>query len=806
MSYPRYESGKHFGIISDSFSNSVTYKKYIISSGGFCLKMYNSNSGNYSEREFQDMISCLSLYKTKLAIGFMNGKVKVLDMDPKLSNINDSTIIYESSSHIQTVRSLCIFEDFVCSAAANDIIVHQYQSQKVLKRLKGHTDLVSSMLCYKNESDIYLVSASKDTLLKIWSLSTYDCLDTAIGHRAEVWDLCISSHQTKEDLLYILSAGNDGINYWKFDMGCIGRSENSIALEAKLSNLKTTALVKNDNLIFTASNHKCIIYDLKKRAKDGEKHPFKLASESIHDSIIKSVGILTTVKEKVKYFVSTISNSLEINELDLESYLSSNIIKADKKGHRHEIRKCVISQDDTMIATASKSEVCIWNIKDRGNPIFYRNIDVMFTRTLIFVPGNQFIILGDEKGKILVVEIDNDNMQEFKGHSSEVFQISLVSDNSGIITCGGNTLNLYKFNLIERTESTTVPLQLEHMNIVELNSNVYCCAINDSFVAVSLFDNTIRLLYRDSLKPYLTLYGHNLPALSLYFMKDRLISGSADKTVRVWSLDFGDCRKILKMHQDRIPEVMELKHDGFLASAEGPVTTCISCDRKGNINYWDAQSYKVVQRFKCHRGDVTSMAAANHGDWFVSVGKDRLITFWNRTEDEVFLQEELDKELDERVEKELTMTACDGKADRSTAAIKAGERLLNSIEMYKKGIDPSDNSADVVFATLKKTPTQYLFDEFEDCKLPDLESALTLLKFDQLDSIFTFVEDCLDRKWNVVLVARIIIFVVKMYQKQLVRFENMSSRLQTISTKLNQNLKEYRDLVGMNLAVMSINK
>lgn len=54
------------------------------------------------------------------------------------------------------------------------------------------------------------------------------------------------------------------------------------------------------------------------------------------------------------------------------------------------------------------------------------------------------------------------------------------------------------------------------------------------FVAVALLDASIRVLFFDTFKPYLTLYGHKLPVLSLSASSDGalLVSGGVDKVRR----------------------------------------------------------------------------------------------------------------------------------------------------------------------------------------------------------------------------------------------------------------------------------
>ena len=66
-----------------------------------------------------------------------------------------------------------------------------------------------------------------------------------------------------------------------------------------------------------------------------------------------------------------------------------------------------------------------------------------------------------------------------------------------------------------------------------------------TLLAIGLLDNTVKVFYEDSLKFFLSLYGHALPVMAVDISYDNrlLISGSADKTIKIWGLDFGDCHR-----------------------------------------------------------------------------------------------------------------------------------------------------------------------------------------------------------------------------------------------------------------------
>jgi U3 small nucleolar RNA-associated protein 12 len=63
-----------------------------------------------------------------------------------------------------------------------------------------------------NGSD-YLATSSKDTLVKLWDLSTQHCVQTLVAHPSEVWTLDVNPNQ---DLLF--TGGGEGeLKVWKID-------------------------------------------------------------------------------------------------------------------------------------------------------------------------------------------------------------------------------------------------------------------------------------------------------------------------------------------------------------------------------------------------------------------------------------------------------------------------------------------------------------------------------------------------------------------------------------------------------------
>ena len=66
-----------------------------------------------------------------------------------------------------------------------------------------------------------------------------------------------------------------------------------------------------------------------------------------------------------------------------------------------------------------------------------------------------------------------------------------------------------------------------------------------------------QVLFADTLRFFLSLYGHKLPVLAMDISSDGalLASGGGDKNLRLWGLDFGDCHRSLFAHDDALTAV-----------------------------------------------------------------------------------------------------------------------------------------------------------------------------------------------------------------------------------------------------------
>ena len=116
-----------------------------------------------------------------------------------------------------------------------------------------------------------------------------------------------------------------------------------------------------------------------------------------------------------------------------------------------------------------------------------------------------------------------------------------------------------KFWIVEPEDEEDTPnfgtLTLAHTQTLEMKDGVVCVKYTYSpeadktLVCVSSLDSTVKVFFA-TLKFFLSLYGHKLPALALDTADDDsiLVSGGTDKMLKIWGLDFGDCHRSMHGH------------------------------------------------------------------------------------------------------------------------------------------------------------------------------------------------------------------------------------------------------------------
>ncbi|CAD1810837.1 WD domain, G-beta repeat family protein [Candida parapsilosis] len=924
-SYNRYDEEKCFGVITShsniiwlppSDSQSSTSVGRALTSGleeiliwdiktGELLQRLNDGltpgASNASTVTAPSPVSHLAYHRdTKLiAAGYNDGKIKIWDA-------SSQSVLMTFEGHKSSISVLKFDTSgtrLVSGSNDTSIIMWDLVGESGLFKLKGHKGPITGLEFLsesKQDSDFdsmddYILTSSKDGLLKLWELKSQQCIETHLAHSSECWSMGVNS-----DKSMVITTGNkDQVKVWGVDLsredgekiyerGMFEKTSKARGNELHFKNIKHEGvpielfLVQNADRtmeIFRVRSEDEMKKGITKRMKrlkdkglDDEEILESIQSSEISMLITPfttvrlhakiSSCLWTSSRKKLHILAALSNNSIEYTNIRTPDNLRKvqptdiHAVKEhtiDRLGHRFDIRAMDISpDDDKLLATASNGELKIWNTRSY-NVIRSFVLESGYALCCKFLPGGSLVVVGFKNGDLELYDLATSSLVDRveKAHqvvdasgddnSAAIWSLDLTSDGKTLVT-GGNDkcVKFWNFkveqDIVPGTNTIVSQLKFVHTQTLDLNEDVLCVRVSpdDKYLAVSLLNNNVQVVFLDSLKLFLTLYGHKLPVLSIDISSDSklIITSSADKNIKIWGLDFGDCHKSIFAHQD---SVMNVK---FI----GETHNFFSSGKDGLIKYWDGDKFECIQQLPAHQSEVWCMAISKNGLFMCSTSHDHSIRLWSATSDQVFLEEEREKEMEElyetklleqldqdepvRAEGDVEQEDEDGSGDvakvgkQTMETLKAGEKLMEALDIgiedleatrayelelktNKHAIRPTPNAALLAF---NMTGPEYVLDTLIKIKPSQLDDALVVLPFSyslkllQVMEIWTNKENISRNVTRLSLICKVLFDIVSSNSKELIHQKDPHIKNQLIAVKqqLRDNISKTSTKLGVN--------
>lgn len=861
------------------------------------------------------------------AVGYEDGSVRIWDADTSATTLT-------FHGHKRAITALSFDDQGMRLASASQdttIILWDLIAETGIHRLKGHRDAITDVAFLSSgtktsdgsqqpstssaavpsegqSSAGYLLSTSKDGLLKLWDLSLQHCISTVVPGKGEVWSLAVLKDPHSADSL-VLTGGSEGeVKAWTLSGSVLSagieamtasmgdETDSAQKLLVAMGNVQVVAKRRVTQMAFggyhsglpsylaiSSSDRTVQIFRLreeeemrKKLARRRRRQREKAASgaresigkptkslnggdEDVQDDTvtwldrIEPYTIVRPESGRVRSFAfpHNVRNSTSksgkgssslpilcatsVNSLEVYSIPSPPKSKEDKKaqgsaeprlscslelpGHRSEARALSLSSDDGLLASAdSAGTLKVWNVKT-GKCI--RTMPCGYALTVSWLPGDRYVIVGCKDGSIMTFDVPaGENVETIKAHDGPVWSIALHPDGMQCVSASADKdVKFWEFEMraiAAGDEEEANPadenaasrprrqqIALAHVRTLKMTDDVLFARFspNGKLLALSLLDNTVKVFYSDSLKFFLSLYGHKLPVLSLDISTDSklCVTCSADKNVKIWGLDYGDCHRSLFAHQDSIMSIaFERGHQGggLLGGREGESHHFWTVGKDGLVKYWDGDRFELIQTMEGHHGEVWSLAVGGRGDKLITSGADRCMRVWEKTEEPLFLEEErereqerlfdqADREAREREEGQvgavgsLAGGAAGGEATgeeqqeasavshATTQSLMAGERLMEALDLAdedlaqrrawvksgRKGPAPPRNALITMALGESKAgdnsedddgedgvPEQYVLVTLQRILPAQLDDALLTLPFDKVVSLLRHLD------------------------------------------------------------------
>ncbi|KAI0243927.1 beta transducin [Massospora cicadina] len=829
--YLKYIPRSKFGVINSSHANAI-----YDATGQFgilpCLeevKLWDLKKGievaKLSDPDIKQVVTALACSHNgqSIAVG-----IRVWDLSTRVPII----VFNGHKSEVTTLQFDAADARLVSGSRDTDIIVWDILNEAGLYRLRGHRNQITGISFLGDKES--LISVSKDTLIKVWDLTTQHCIQTLVGHRSEIWSMCIdpikwwlvTGSGDKDLKLWHLhpellaTASAEDVNVVTF-AGTIERSSKDrvtqLALHPSgsfLGCLGSDKALEVFRLRTPEEVTKKIMRRLR-RLKEKNKLPEGVDLAEVHPGDVQGSDLISSYqmvraaakirsfdmhpnKGAIQIILALNDNSVEAHSVPLPDREGQPecLYSLEQPGHRSDIRAIALSSDDELLASCSNGLLKVWNVQT-GACIRTMGCGLYLS------PGDRHIVVGTKSGALELFDVASSSLLEsFAAHTSTVWSLHVRPDKGGLTLVAE-----------DGTGHVTRQLTLTHVRTLQMSDDVLCVRYSPDqrLLALALLDTTVKIFYADSLKLFLSLYGHKLPVISLDISTDNhlIVTGSADKNIKLWGLEFGDCHKSLFAHSESILQVQFVPNTHYFFSA--------SKDKL--VKYWDGDKFSNILKLDGHQGEVWALSVSRHGSFVVTGSNDRSIRVWERTDEPLFLEEEREKELEELFESTLVANPSDDKegqpqeeASRVTSqtldSLKASERIFEAIaiaDLERSNLEANPKASSLepkhpILSALNVSAERYVFDVVRQVRSSDLEDALLALPFGKITSLLAYIAVWAQKAWSSPLVARVLTFVLKVYHPQITSCRALRPILDSIRHDLRRTLQHQKDTMGFNLA------
>ncbi|KAF4029940.1 Dip2/Utp12 Family [Phytophthora infestans] len=797
------------------------------------------------------------------------------DTDVIVWDLVSQTGLFRLKGHKDAVTALVFLTPATLASCSKDTLlkVWDLETQHCVQTCVGHRNEVWSLAV--NPSGNRLLTGASDNQLRVWSVQHED------GEEGETVKLLGSiyrqsndraarvAYNPKGDLVGIQSAGKTVEIYRVRSADEIKKKR-----QRREKRQREKAKKKQQQVDEAGKNQKIVI----PKTQDADEE------DAADNSATDELELLCVVRSshRVKSFSfspdvakdGTTSLMLGLQNNSIETYtLSPSAAALEDRygkshaltlsGHRSDVRQVAISSDDQLILSLSGASVKIWNARSL-QCIRTLSDGLSLALSAVFAPGNMHVVVGTKLGQLLLLDLNSGECiwkDEEAHNGSAVWSIDVRPDGRGIVTGGADQhVNFWDFEMFRPNDAepkSALRLGLSHARMLKMSDDVLCVRFSNTkdpkklVVAVALLDCTVKVFHDDSLKFFVSLYGHKLPVMSMDISSDdaMLVTASADKNVKLWGLDFGDCHKSIFAHQDSIMCVRFVRKTHYFFTASKDKSIC----------YWDGDHFERILKIdRQHFGEVWGLAVSGDGRPGVhrgregerdgaalrgrtgqeqqqqgpAMGKEKggedegdnenSASAAKRTIESVRAGESLMEAIDlaetelqaiadfERVQrkkaKETAAAAKKRKQEKKKAAEKARANALPGTEDEKIETEEAFSKPEKAakrppnMLLLGYSPLKYVLHTLRRIRPHDMEEALIVLPFDYVERLIRLLLQLISSHLEVEFCCRVLLFLLKLHNSAICARVGLFNELELLWQRLRSQLVESKSRIGFNLA------
>jgi WD40 repeat protein/SpoVK/Ycf46/Vps4 family AAA+-type ATPase len=502
-----------------------------------------------------------------------------------------------------SIHSLAFSPDGNCLASGDfngDIRLWDTRTHQLQSILKGHTNWVQAVT-YSPIRPL-LASGSFDYTIKLWDLTTGECFKTLAEHTQGVYSVAFSPDGQ------ILVSGSDDCTVKLWDVNS-GQCLTSLQHEANPAHdIKSVAFSPDGRIIASGGADRTIqLWHIQ-----DDSHGTYWQTLTGHQGWIWSVVFSPDGK-----FLASGSDDTTLKLWDLATGECVHTFV----GHNDELKSIAFSHDGRMLISSSKDRtIGVWDIPSGGRVKTLIGHE-KWIWAMAFDPIDRVIASSGEDRTIRLWSLDSGQcLKVIQGYSNTLFSIALLpapapnSANLPVLVAGGYFDRLVRLWNIETEEFTSFKGHTDAIRAIAVSPDGRSLAGGGGSA-----DPTIKLWSVQDGRCHSNLSGHTNEIWSMAFSADgrMLASSSSDRTIRIWHTQTGECLQVLEGHRHWVMSVV-FSSPAILVSA--------GFDR--TIKFWDLQTGECLRTWQMGQS-ICSIAFNPSGDILASGSIERTVGLWD---------------------------------------------------------------------------------------------------------------------------------------------------------------------------------
>lgn len=444
----------------------------------------------------------------------------------------------------------------------------------------GHTSIINKIVSSADHK--YILSASRDKSIKLWSVADKKEIKTFEGHDDGVNDIAMSANGK----FFFSASSDDKILLWDISSG---------------KNIKTyTHHSGAVNFIYVSKNNKTFI-------SSSEDHSIQIVD-------VNTANVLRNYNEQHSVLLITEISEGVFAHLNNHGELFFHHADDNNKDTK------ILLNDNLKCASTNGNQIVYIDERNQINWLSLALLKVVKTAQIAQDLKINFIQINENNKA--VIASSNGDLFSFDEKPDKLGTINttiktgcVLSDN--IFAVAGNNRIIYRVNADEKVKKHVAAFLSGHAFFF----NQAAFAPQNGIIAIAGKDNSVRTFnINNNYNKRIAVAKDEMLCVSISQNENTLIAGSKDKNIYIWNFKNASIQNILSGHDNYVTDV------SFVNDSE-----CVSASKDGRLLSWNIPNGIIKNTFSGHHGAINTCAVSDDGKYVASGGVDSTVKLWDVT-------------------------------------------------------------------------------------------------------------------------------------------------------------------------------